>query len=123
MKALEIAKRILNYQLLDYTLEISHLKLQKLLFYCQAYHLSISGEPLFEDDILAWDYGPVVRSVYENYKKHDSSIISVKKELKSEDISATSNLANHYSKTTYLLGITDQLYAAFMKIIRNTIVP
>jgi uncharacterized phage-associated protein len=53
MKALEIAKRILNYQLLDYTLEISHLKLQKLLFYCQAYHLSISGEPLFEDDILA----------------------------------------------------------------------
>ncbi|MCA6080407.1 MAG: hypothetical protein LE169_05955 [Endomicrobium sp.] len=44
--------------------------------------------------MLAWDYGPVVRSVYENYKKHDSSIISVKKELKSEDISATSDLSS-----------------------------
>ena len=113
MKALEIAKRILNYQLLDYTLEISHLKLQKLLFYCQAYHLSISGEPLFEDDILAQDYGPVVRSVYENYKKHDSSIISVKKELKSEDISATSigvisTVMGAYSKFSAieLMGMT-----------------
>lgn len=130
MKALEIAKRILNYQLLDYTLEISHLKLQKLLFYCQAYHLSILGKPLFEDEILAWDYGPVVSSVYKNYKKHDSSIISVKKKLDSERISATSigvisTVMGAYSKFSAieLMGMThserpwQEAYASEDKII------
>jgi len=89
MQALETAKRILNYQLYD-SLEITHLKLQKLLFYSQAYHLVILDKPLFEDDLLAWEYGPVVRKVYENYKKYNSSIISIKKELKLEPISAPS---------------------------------
>ena len=35
---------------------ITHLKLQKLLYYAQGFHLALHrGEALFPDDILAWE--------------------------------------------------------------------
>jgi len=46
---------------------ISHLKLQKILYYVQGSYLSEFGKPLFEEDIEAWPYGPVVRDVYYRY--------------------------------------------------------
>jgi len=47
---------------------ISNLKLQKLLYYMQGFHLAYFGEPLFAEEIEAWKYGPVVPSVYNQYK-------------------------------------------------------
>jgi len=47
---------------------ISNLKLQKLVYYAQAWHLAITGEPLFTDRIEAWVHGPVVPSLYSKYK-------------------------------------------------------
>ncbi len=47
---------------------ISPLKLQKLVYYAQAWHLSIFDTPLFEESIEAWVHGPVIPSVYERFK-------------------------------------------------------
>lgn len=47
---------------------ISNLKLQKLLYYVQGYHLAFFGQKLFEDDLEAWTYGPVVPGVYHRFK-------------------------------------------------------
>lgn len=72
--ALEIAKKIISlYKDLDDV--ITNLKLQKLLYYEQGYHLAYFGEPLFNDNIEAWMYGPVVPVVYNKYKQYDSSPI------------------------------------------------
>lgn len=49
---------------------MSNMKLQKMLYYQQGFHLAMFGDPLFEEDIEAWMYGPVVPSVYEKYKIH-----------------------------------------------------
>jgi len=43
-------------------------KLQKLVYYCQAWHLVWDEEPLFPDAIQAWSNGPVVRSLYERHR-------------------------------------------------------
>lgn len=43
-------------------------KLQKLLYYCQAWSLVWNEKPLFKEPIFAWASGPVVREVYEKYK-------------------------------------------------------
>lgn len=40
------------------------LKLQKLLYYCQGWHLAWDGEPLFRAHIEAWANGPVVPAIY-----------------------------------------------------------
>ena len=40
------------------------MKLHKLLYYCQGYHLAHTGEPLFRETIAAWNNGPVVAPLW-----------------------------------------------------------
>ncbi|MBR5126389.1 MAG: SocA family protein [Oscillospiraceae bacterium] len=52
---------------------ISNLKLQKLLYYAQGCALAVTDEPLFGDEIVAWQHGPVVECVYHAYKNNGSN--------------------------------------------------
>lgn len=54
----------------------SNLKLQKLLYYAQGWHLAIYDEPLFKDEIEAWPKGPVLAGVYQTYKRYGDIPIS-----------------------------------------------
>jgi uncharacterized phage-associated protein len=47
---------------------IDAMKLQKLLYYAQGWHLAITGRPLFADRIEAWRDGPVVPAVYARHR-------------------------------------------------------
>ena len=47
---------------------ISNLKIQKLVYYAQGFHLALHRTKLFEEDIIAWEHGPVVESLYQEYK-------------------------------------------------------
>ncbi|MEH1936813.1 MAG: type II toxin-antitoxin system antitoxin SocA domain-containing protein [Nostoc sp.] len=47
---------------------LSNLKLQKLVYYAQAWHLGIYGQPLFDEDFEAWIHGPVIPALYQEYK-------------------------------------------------------
>ena len=49
---------------------MTNLKLQKMLYYQQGFHLAYFGTPLFDDDIEAWMYGPVVPAVYQKYESY-----------------------------------------------------
>jgi uncharacterized phage-associated protein len=56
---------------------MTHLKLQKLLYYAQGFHLALyDGKPIFEDTIEAWKQGPVVNSVWHAYKEKGSAPIA-----------------------------------------------
>ena len=54
---------------------VTNLKLQKLLYYAQAWYLVNFGKRLFKDPIQAWDLGPVVPDVYHAWKKYQSAPI------------------------------------------------
>ena len=43
-------------------------KLQKLVYYCQAWHLVWNEEPLFTEPIEAWAGGPVVPRLYDHHR-------------------------------------------------------
>ena len=48
---------------------ITHLKMQKLLYYAQGFHLAMhEGDPLFPNAIEAWKDGPVVSRIWHEYK-------------------------------------------------------
>ena len=47
---------------------ISNLKMQKLLYFAQAWHLAYFKTPLFIDPIKAWEFGPVVLGAYHHFK-------------------------------------------------------
>ncbi len=51
---------------------VSAMKLQKLLYYCQAWSLVFDEAPLFKEPIEAWAMGPVVRDAYEIHRGHFS---------------------------------------------------
>jgi len=73
--AIEVARYFLSLTDEDAGELISNLKLQKLLYYAQGFHLAIYDEPLFPEPIEAWAHGPVVEDVYHQYKKYGSSPI------------------------------------------------
>mgnify|MGYP002861256523 CR=1 FL=1 len=64
--------------------DVTPLKLQKLLYYCQGYSLALTGKPAFPEVIEAWKYGPVVESVYQEYKKYTGRIIPLSEGAKSK---------------------------------------
>lgn len=47
---------------------ITNLKLQKLMYYAQAWHLAITENRLFDEKFEAWVHGPVVVKLYDDYK-------------------------------------------------------
>ncbi len=48
---------------------MTDLKLQKMLYFVQCWHLVRYDEPIFQNIIEAWDHGPVVPEIYSEYKK------------------------------------------------------
>jgi uncharacterized phage-associated protein len=49
---------------------VSNLKLQKLLYYAQGWHLALFDRPLFDDRFQAWVHGPVVPAQYRRFKEY-----------------------------------------------------
>ncbi len=54
---------------------ISNLKLQKMIYYAQGFHLAMFNKPFFEDNIIAWEHGPVVENLYFKYKEYGAGEI------------------------------------------------
>ena len=48
--------------------KMTTMKLQKLIYYCQAWSLVWDEEPLFSENIEAWANGPVVKVLYVKHK-------------------------------------------------------
>ncbi len=55
---------------------LSPMKLQKLLFFLYGRHLADTGEKLFNEPFAVWKYGPVVESVYYEFKCFGSDNIT-----------------------------------------------
>ena len=49
---------------------VSNLKLQKLLYYVQAWHLAVYGRPLFPEKFQAWIHGPAIPEIYRRYENY-----------------------------------------------------
>ena len=59
--------------------DLTHLKLQKLLYYAQGWALVKLGKPLFSNPLFAWEHGPVVTDAYHELKKFRSTIITLER--------------------------------------------
>ena len=79
MKTVKSISSIDSGLLADYVLSthgpMSHLKLQKLLYLIEGYHLAYFTESLIDDEFQAWTHGPVSRKVYDSLK--DKSAMSL----------------------------------------------
>ena len=67
----EFIKKAPEYEVMDLT----PMKLQKLMFFAQSWHIKELGYPLFDDYFARWQYGPVIPSIYHEFKTFGSSHI------------------------------------------------
>lgn len=56
--------------------DLTNLKLQKILYFAQAEHLKEFSKVLFKDEIEAWQYGPVVKNIYEWLRECGAFVIT-----------------------------------------------
>lgn len=57
---------------------VSQLKLIKLIYIAYGWNLAINGSRLFEEPIYAWKHGPVIRSIYDEFKSFGKRQITSK---------------------------------------------
>ena len=79
LKGLDVAKYILC------KVRCTHLKLEKLVYLCFADYLCKYDKELYKDEIYTYKYGPVIKSVYDEYRCQGCKEIDQDK----EDIDAT----------------------------------
>jgi uncharacterized phage-associated protein len=57
--------------------EMTNMKVQKLLYYSQSLHLALYDEPLFDEEIQAWRYGPVCPPAYRFYSEFEAKQLPI----------------------------------------------
>lgn len=55
---------------------ISPMKLQKLVYYAHGWYAGHTGQPLIDETVEAWPYGPVIPSLYHEFKRFGASDIT-----------------------------------------------
>jgi uncharacterized phage-associated protein len=73
--AFDVASYFITQANAEDDVTLSNLKLQKLLYYAQGFHLALFDCPLFDETISAWTHGPVCPAVYHDYKIYGRSHI------------------------------------------------
>ena len=63
---------------------ITQLKLQKMIYYAQGIALGKYGVKLFNEPLLAWKHGPVIKSVYDEYGRFKKKSFALSKETRLE---------------------------------------
>jgi uncharacterized phage-associated protein len=56
--------------------QLTPMKLQKLVYYAHGWSLGLGGRPLIDEPVEAWKWGPVVPSVYHEFKKYGADPIT-----------------------------------------------
>ena len=60
-----------------YKKKITNMRVNKLLYFAQGHYLAKTETPLFDENFLAWDFGPVVPEIYRKYSVYGERAISL----------------------------------------------
>jgi uncharacterized phage-associated protein len=56
--------------------KLTNMQLQKLVFFAQAYALALLDKCLYEKNIHAWQWGPVIPTLYKSLQKYGSGFVT-----------------------------------------------
>lgn len=103
MKAIELAKHIINYAI-SIGKPVSNLQLQKILYFVDIYNIIHKDKRLITDkNFTAWKYGPVIIDVYKEFSNYGAYVISIEQKFDECDI-IPDNIKQIYGFVDYLLN-------------------
>ena len=73
--AITVADRIIRLSR-EHETSVTPMQVQKLVYFCHAWHLALGHGPLFQDAVESWRYGPVIRSVYHALKGYGGDAVT-----------------------------------------------
>lgn len=86
--AIAVANYFIKKSLVTKT-ALTHMHLQKMLFFAHAFYFKHYGKPLIADPFVAWQHGPVIETLYHELKKYGydkiTEMVVVLKRLDSAD--------------------------------------
>ncbi len=85
----DVADYFLSRVELDSGSVMTHLKLQKLCYYVQAWHLVFEDNPMFEEKFQAWAHGPACPELFSKFKDYRWNPIPPPDEFDSSIFSGT----------------------------------
>ena len=50
--------------------QLTHMHIQKLVYLSHGWGLAVTGRPLIEEDIESWEFGPVIRKLYDALRQY-----------------------------------------------------
>ena len=56
--------------------QLTHMHLQKMLFFAHAFYFKSTGKPLFVDPVTAWQHGPVIEPLYYELRQYGGEAIT-----------------------------------------------
>lgn len=69
MKAIDVAC-ILLFEGDKIGRQLTNLDIQKLVYFAHGWHLALSDSPLIDEEVQAWKHGPVIPSLYNQFKTY-----------------------------------------------------
>lgn len=103
VSALELAKYILK----ESSKDLSNLELQKTLYFTELDYIKEFDKHLISDDFEAWQYGPVAREVYVEYRNYGANSIDkpekeiISKELTEKELKIINQSIEKCNKESY----------------------
>jgi len=104
-------------------------KLHKMLYFAQGVHLARTGMPLFDNDIHAWPYGPVVPTVHNKFSPNKGGVRLLEEYISpsftNTEESALVDVAVEYGlcSAATLSDITHQEGTPWTETTKNEIIP
>jgi len=86
---------------------ITHLKLQKMLYYSQGIAFGRCDKKLMEEKIVAWEHGPVIREVFNAYKGNEDRPLPENPKLYLAEIENNEDVLNILEEAMSLYGVYD----------------
>lgn len=87
--------------------KVTNLSLNKILYFVHAWYLAKNGKPLIDAKIEAWEYGPVIREVYSEFKSFGADPITARA-MRFDVDKLQKVLCEDYLSNSDLLFIRDQ---------------
>jgi uncharacterized phage-associated protein len=82
--------------------ELTPMKLVKLVYIAHGWHLALTGQPLIDERVQAWKFGPVISSVYHFFKGYGN-----------RQIDSTVSLIETESLPTHTKQLLDKIWEVY----------